>query len=108
MISYLAYAIIFNCIVKELPVKRDINISQEPIQFWYPMLWKHKASFHRYKIHDSFLGRCREILAGEVPDRVIREDINFIDGKGFMFSEEEHTHFKLFGFEGAPSCCQIL
>lgn len=62
MMAYLLYAIIYNCIVKELLVKNEIDISREAIHFWYPILWKHKAPYHMYQIHDSFLGRCIEIL----------------------------------------------
>ena len=82
MTMYLVYDVFYNCIVEEFLVKRDINISQEPIKFWYPMLWKHKAPFHIYQIHDSFLGICREILTGEVPNRITREARDFLDAKG--------------------------
>lgn len=51
MMMSLVYVVVYNCIVKELPVKRNIDISQEPIQFWYLMLWKHKAPFHINQIH---------------------------------------------------------
>ena len=102
MTLYLVYAIIYNCIVKEFPMKRDIDISQEPIPFLYPKLWKHKAPFHIYHIHDSFMGRCREIMMGEVPNRINREARDFPNGKGQFFIEDEHISFRLFGFEGTP------
>ena len=53
MEAYLVYVVIYNCILQELEVKRDIAMSQEPIEFWYPMLWRHKAPFHIYQIHDA-------------------------------------------------------
>ena len=101
MTTYLLYVVIYNCFVNELLVKRDINISQEPIQFWYPMPWKHKVPYHTYLIHESFLG-SREILTREVPDRITQEARNFLDGKGQLYIEDEHTYFQLFGFEGTP------
>ena len=33
MVAYLVYAIIYNCIFEELPIRTDINISKEPVQF---------------------------------------------------------------------------
>jgi hypothetical protein len=37
---------------------------------------------------------------GEVHDKVIRKAIYFLEGKGLLFSEDEHKYFRLFGFEG--------
>ena len=36
MMAYIVYATIYNFFVNELPIKRDIDVSQEPIYFWYP------------------------------------------------------------------------
>lgn len=102
MTVYPVYAIIYNCIVKELLIKRDVDISQEPIQFLYPMLRKHNAPFHLYQIHDSFLGISREILKREVPNKITWEARYFLDGKGHLSVEEEYTYFRLFGFKGTP------
>ena len=66
MTTYLVYVVIYNCIVKELLIKGDIDISQNPIQIWYSLLWKLRAPFCIYHIHDLFMGRYREILTGEV------------------------------------------
>jgi hypothetical protein len=66
------------------------------------MLWKQKEPYHMYMIYDSFLGRCREILTRDVPNRITQEARNFLDGKGKLCIEDEHTYFQLFGFEGTP------
>ena len=50
MMAYLVYVMIYNCFMNELLVKRDIDVSHELIQLWYPTLWKHKAPFHIYYI----------------------------------------------------------
>ena len=98
MTTYLVYAVVYNYIVKELPVKRDIEISQEPIQFWYPFLWKHKALFHIYQISDVFLVRCRAIFIGDVPNRVTEEAKDFLEVKCLLFLNEEYSFPQLFGF----------
>lgn len=62
MVAYLAYAIIYNHIFEELQVRKDVNISEELMPLWYPMLWKHKAPILIYNIHDAFLGCCKALL----------------------------------------------
>lgn len=102
MITYLIYVVVYNCILKELLVERDIDISQDHIQFRYPMLWKHKSPFHIYQIHDSFLGRCKGILTGELLDKVTQEAKDSLEGKYFLFIEEKHVYLKLYVFKGTP------
>jgi hypothetical protein len=98
MKSYLIYVVVYNCILKELLVKRDIDISYDPTKFRYPLLWKKKAPFHIYQIHDAFLERCRSILSGEIHDRVTQEEKYLLEGKGLLFFEEEYSYLRLYGF----------
>ena len=72
------------------------------------MLWKLKEPFHIYNIHDSFFGIYREILTGEVPDRITREDNYFRDRKGKLYIEDEHTYFDYLVSKEHPSCYQSL
>lgn len=82
MKAYLVYVVIYIYFVNDFLVKRGIDISQEPIQFWYPMFWKHKEPFHIYEIHDSFSRICREILIVEVLDWITWESKDFLNEKG--------------------------
>lgn len=102
MIVYMVYVVYYNSIVRELHVKRDIDISQERIQFLYLMLWKQKSMFHIYEIHESFLGRYRVILTREVRERFTNNATYFLEGKGQFFLEDKHSYFKFYGFEGTP------
>ena len=65
------------------------------------MLWKCKSPFHIYQIHELFLGKSREILRGEVHDRITQEAKDFLYGKAKLYLEDEHSYFPLCGFEGA-------
>lgn len=102
MTSYLVYTIIYICIFEELLVRRDIDTLEEPMQFWYRMLWKHKAPFYIYHIQDSFLGCCREILTRTVLDRFTQEARDFLEGKGILYLKEEHSFIRLFSYEHSP------
>ena len=71
MMAYLVYVVIYNYFVNELPIKRDIDVSHEPIQLWYPTMWMHKALFYIDQIHDLFLRRCKEIFTREIPELIM-------------------------------------
>lgn len=62
MLSYLAYVIVCSYVYEDLPPRKDMDISKEPVQFWYPMIWKHKAPFHIFQIHYSFIGHYRVLI----------------------------------------------
>lgn len=53
-------------------------------------------------MHDSFLRGCREIFIGEVPATIAKEARDFLNGKGKLYIEDEHTYFWFYGFEGMP------
>ena len=56
MEAYLVYVVIHNSIVNELSVKKDFNVTIEPIQF-----------------RDAFLRRCKEIFTREAPTPITNE-----------------------------------
>lgn len=48
MMAYLVYAILYNYFYKNIHLRKDIDMQEEPVQFWYLMLWKYKDLFHIY------------------------------------------------------------
>ena len=102
MAAYLVYVVIYNSFVNELPTRKDVDVNVEPIQFWYPIVCKHKASYFIYQFHDAFLRRHRELFIREAPTPVTKEAIDFLRGKGKFYIDDEHTYFRLYGFEGTP------
>ena len=51
MATYLVYVVIYNCFVNELSVKKDLDVTVEPIQFWYPTLWKLLLALNHYLLN---------------------------------------------------------
>lgn len=100
MASDLVYIVIYNCFIHEFLVREYVNISLDPIQLWYPTLWRHKSPFFIYQFHDAFLGRCREIFIGVAPAPITKEAKYFMRRKGQLYIEDEHTYFRMYGFEG--------
>ena len=100
MTKYLVYAMFYNCFVNELPVMKYIDVALEPIQFWSPTLWKHRAPFHIYQIHDSFLKRRRYIFIGEIYVPITKEVRDFLNRNRQLYIEDKNTYFLLYCFEG--------
>jgi hypothetical protein len=70
MVTYLVFTIVFCNFFDSLPVKESVNIDNEPVQFWYPMLYKHKALFIFFIFQDKFVREFRHILVGADPKRI--------------------------------------
>jgi hypothetical protein len=85
-----------------LPIKKNIDVTCDTIQLWYPTLWRHKAPFFIYQFHDSFMRRCREILTRESLTPITKEAIFFLRKKDKLYIKEDHTYFGIYGFEGMP------
>lgn len=102
MMSYLVYEIVNNILFQNLPLRKDINMQKNLVQFWYPMLWKHKAPFHIYQVQDSFLGWCRVLLIGKIPSQITKVAKYFMARKGIYHLESEWLYVRLLCFEGSP------
>jgi len=70
MTSYLVYAISYYHIFDYLSWERNVDFSKDPVQFWYPTLWKHKALYHFYEVHNSFLSTFKKLIHGSTTLRL--------------------------------------
>jgi hypothetical protein len=70
MTTYLVFSIVYCNVFEVLPLKGNVDTDNIPILFWYPVLWKHKAPFHFYIIHDRFLKEFKHVLTREEPKRI--------------------------------------
>jgi hypothetical protein len=102
MTSYLVFSLVYCNTFEGMPPRGNVNFNEDPTQFWYPMLWRHKAPFHFYEIQDSFVREFRCMLTGMEPDKLTEAVVNFLVGKGVYIFEEKFTYIRLFGFEGKP------
>jgi hypothetical protein len=101
-------AIAYCNVFEGLPLRGNLDVDNEPVQFWYSSLWKHKAPFHFFLIQDKFLKEFRYILTGVEPRRITQEDEDFLKGKGICVQEENHTYIKLYGCEENPLLLPIF
>jgi hypothetical protein len=62
MLSYLVLAMVYCNMFEGLPLRNNLDVENELVQFWYPILWKHKAPFQFCLIQDEFLKKFRNIL----------------------------------------------
>jgi hypothetical protein len=64
MTMYLVLAVTYCNVFEGFPLRENLDVDNEPVQFWYPILWKHKAPFHFFLIQDKFLKEFRYMLTG--------------------------------------------
>jgi hypothetical protein len=83
-----------------MPIRGNVDFNENPTQFWYLVLWKHKAPFHFYQSQDYFVRECRSMLIRIEPARLTEESIGFLVGKGVCIFEEKFTYIRIFVFEG--------
>jgi len=79
-----------------------LDVENEQVQFWYPILGKHKAPFHVFLIQDKFLKEFRYMLTRATPTRITQEAEDFLKGKGVCVHKEYHTYIGLYGYDGIP------
>jgi hypothetical protein len=80
-----------------------VNIHNEPVQFWYPVLYKHKASFNFCIVQDKFVREFKHILVGAEPKRITQEAEDFLKEKGICIQEQSHTYIRLYGLSRKPT-----
>jgi hypothetical protein len=102
MATYLVFAIVYCNVFDSLPIKVSVNIHNEPVQFWHPVLCKHKARFNFYIVQDNFVRQFRHMLVGAEPKRITQEAEEFLNGKGICIQEENHTYIWLYGCQENP------
>jgi hypothetical protein len=108
MAAYLVFTIVFCNFFDSLPVKETVNIHNEPVQFWHPVLCKHKAPFNFCIVQDKFVREFRHILVGAEPKRITQEAEYFLKGKGICIQEKNHTYICLYGCQENPLLLPIF
>jgi hypothetical protein len=81
MTSYLIYAIVYCHVFKDLPRSRSVDYNKDPVQFWYPTLWRHKAPYNFYQVQNAFLSTFKKMIHNSSTDRLSREAMVFLIGK---------------------------
>jgi hypothetical protein len=102
MTSYLVYAIVYFHVFEDFPQSRNVNYNKDPVQFWYPSLWRHKAPYHFYQVQTAFLSTFKRMIHGSSTPRLSKEATTFLVGKGVFEVQDEFNYIRLYGFQGKP------
>jgi hypothetical protein len=81
MSSYLIFSITYCHVFKGLHLAKQVNCKIDPVQMWYPTLWKHKAMYHFYEVHNSFISSFKRLIFGPNTSRLSLEATSFLDKK---------------------------
>jgi hypothetical protein len=81
MTAYLVLVVSYCNVFEGFPLRGNLDVESEPVQFWYPVLWKHKAPFQFFLIQDKFLKEFRYMLTRATPTRITQEERGFSQGK---------------------------
>jgi hypothetical protein len=81
MTSYLVFAIVHCNVFERLPPGGNVDVDNDHVQFWYPMLWRHKAPYNFYQVQDKFVREFRHIMVGTQLLIITHEALNFLKGR---------------------------
>jgi hypothetical protein len=74
----------------------------EPVSVWYPTLWRHKAQYNFYPVHNNFISDFKKLIFGPNTSRLSLEVASFLTEKGIFETMEDFSVLRLFGFQGKP------
>jgi hypothetical protein len=86
MAAYLVFVIAYCNVFDSLPIKANVDIHNEPVQFLHPVLSKRKERYGFCIVQDNFVKQFRYILVGKEPKRITREAEQFLSGKARLYS----------------------
>jgi hypothetical protein len=98
MSSYLIFTIAYYHIFEDLPRTRSVDFGKDPVQFWYPTLWKHKDPYNFYGVQNAFLSTFMKLVYGPNTLRLSIELLPFWQGRGFLKPLDDFSFIRLYGF----------
>jgi hypothetical protein len=84
MTSYLIFAIAYGHVFEDFPREKHVDFKLEPIYAWYSVLYRHKAQYNFYPVHNNFISEFKKLIFGHNTSRLSLEATTFLSGKGFM------------------------
>jgi hypothetical protein len=102
MTSYLIFTIAYFHVFEDLSRERSIDFKVEPVFAWYPALWRHKAQYYFYPVHNNFISEFKKLVFGPNTSRLSLEAATFLMGKGVFETTEYFSIIRLFGCEEKP------
>lgn len=99
MIVYILFTLVYCHVFEGSLPKIDVNFEEDPIQIWYPVLFKHKSAFHFYQVQDNFVAKLKQILTQREPNKLTEAIVSFLQGNGLHMFEYRCTCIVFFRFE---------
>lgn len=78
LIKFVVSCHVFNV----LPHKINFNHNEDLVQFWFPVLWIHKAPFHFFQIQDLFMREVNYMITRYKPTSILGQAQSFLWGRG--------------------------
>jgi hypothetical protein len=103
MSSYLIFSITYCHVFKGLPLAKKVNCKLDPVQMWYPTLWKQKATYHFYEVNNAFISSFKKLIHGPSTSRLSLEATSFLDKRGSFEAMENFSVIRLYFSHEKPS-----
>jgi hypothetical protein len=85
MTAYLVLTMTYCNVFEGLPLRGNVGVmlmlKMNLFNYFYHVLWKHKARFQLCLIQDRFVKKFRHTLIGTPPSKITQEDEDFLKGK---------------------------
>jgi hypothetical protein len=103
MSLYLIFAIMYCHVFKGLHLAKHVNCKVDPVQTWYPALWRQKAMYHFYEVHNSFVSPFKKLIFGPSTSRLSLEATTFLDKRGSFKAMEHFSIIRVYCSKERPS-----
>jgi hypothetical protein len=70
---------------------------------WYSALWKQKAMYNFYEVHNAFISSFKKLIYGPKTSRLSLEETTFLDKKGRFEAMEDFNIIKIYCSHEKPS-----
>jgi hypothetical protein len=70
---------------------------------WYPALWKQKAMYHFYEVHNAFISSFKKLIFGPKTSRLSLEATTFLDKRGSFEAMEHFSIIRIYCSHEKPS-----
>jgi hypothetical protein len=64
MTSYLIFTIAYGRVFDDLPREKHVDFDIEPVYAWYSILYRHKAQYSFYSIHNNVISEFKRLIFG--------------------------------------------
>jgi hypothetical protein len=84
MTSYLIFVIDDFHVFRDFPRERSFDSNLELVFAWYPSLWRHKAHYYFFPVHNNFISKLKKIVFGPNMSILLLEATTFLLEKGIF------------------------